>query len=332
MHIISPGWQTAKDWLMSLESLWQRYAGGGYAAVRDATPAGAGECFYLALIAFAEGEPDRAARWATMAAERAPQSRVYTQAATYLARTAGAGTARVYDDGAAFAAFIRGGGNVGLYAAVSAALRALYGEYESLRLLDIGVGDGLALLPALTPAVIRLNLVEPSAALFAVTRAALDARGIAYQAHGVTLAEFMASAEGQRGQWDVIQATWSLQSIPPDERLAALRWLRTHGKRAIIAEFDVPDFGATLSPERVRYFVARYERGLAEYDGDSGLVAQGFLLPVFCGAFDRAAARTNWEGPAQGWSGDLRAAGFAQVIARTLYPYFWADAVLFDAR
>jgi len=315
-----------------LETLWQRYAAGGYAAVRDVTPAGADECFYLALIAFAESEADRAAHWATAAAERRPQSRVYTQAAAYLARVIQAGTARVYDDGTAFAAFIRGGGNVGLYAALSAALRAIYDENESLRLLDIGVGDGLALLPALSPAVTRLDLVEPSAALLAATRAALEARGIAHWAHPQTLAEFMVSADGQRGQWDVIQATWSLQSIPPDERPAAFRWLRAHGARAVIAEFDVPQFAAPLSAERVRYFVTRYERGLAEYDGDGGLVAQGFLLPVFFGAFDRTAARTNWEGPIQGWSDDLRAAGFVQVTARPLYRYFWADAVLLDAR
>ncbi|MEW6580284.1 MAG: class I SAM-dependent methyltransferase [Chloroflexota bacterium] len=317
---------------MPLETLWQRYTAGGYAAMRDAIPADAEGCFYLALIAFAEGEPDRAARWATAAAERQPESRVYTQAAAYLAHVVQAGTARVYDDGTAFAAFIRGGGNVGLYAAVSAVLRAIYGEYESLRLLDIGVGDGLALLPALTPAVTRLDLVEPSVAMLSATRAALEARGIVYGAYPQTLAEFMASVDGQRGEWDVIQATWSLQSIPPDERPAAFRWLRAHGARVLIAEFDVPEFAAPLSPERVRYFVARYERGLAEYSGDGGLVAQGFLLPVLFGAFDRTAARTNWEGPIQDWMDDLRAVGFAQVTARTLYPYFWADAVLLDAR
>lgn len=318
--------------VVPLETLWQRYADGGYAAVRDANPADADGCFYLALLAFAEGEPGCAVRWATAAAERRPQSCVYTQAAAYLAHVVGAGTARVYGDGTAFAAFIRGGGNVGLYAAVSAALRAIYDEYESLRLLDIGVGDGLALLPALTPAVTGLDLVEPSAAMLAATRAALEARGIVHRVHPLTLGEFMASADGQRGQWDVIQATWSLQSIPPDEHPAAFRWLLAHGKRVLIAEFDVPQFAAPLSPERVRYFIARYERGLAEYDGDGGLVAQGFLLPVFFGAFDRTAARTNWEGPVQGWSDDLRAAGFAQVTARTLYSYFWADAVLLDAR
>jgi hypothetical protein len=317
---------------VTLGTLWQRYVADGYAAVRQASPADAEGCFYLALIAFAEGEPDHAARWASAAAGRQPESRVYTQAAAYLARVVGAGTARVYDDGTAFAAFIRGGGNVGLYAAVNAALRALYGEYEALRLLDIGVGDGLALLPALTPAVTSLDLVEPSAALLAATRAALEARGIAHRAHPQTLGEFMVSAEGQRGQWDVIQATWSLQSIPPDERPAVFGWLRAHGARAVIAEFDAPQFAAPLSPERVRYFVARYEHGLAEYDGDGGLVAQGFLLPVFFGAFDRTAARTNWEGPIQGWSDDLRAAGFAQVAVRPLYPYFWAEAVLLDAR
>ena len=43
--------------VVPLETLWQRYADGGYAAVRDAIPADADGCFYLALLAFAEGEP-----------------------------------------------------------------------------------------------------------------------------------------------------------------------------------------------------------------------------------------------------------------------------------
>jgi hypothetical protein len=85
-------------------------------------------------------------------------------------------------------------------------------------------------------------------------------------------------------------------------------------------------------PDRVQYVIERYERGLAEYDGDGGVVAQGFLMPVMFGYFDRTAARTNWEGPIQGWENALHTAGFQTVRRHKLFAYFWADAYLLDAR
>jgi len=317
---------------MSLETLWQRYRRAGYAALQTEEPDDALSCFYLAILAFGADDFAWAAEWAAEASRYQPESRVFAQAAIYLERVARQGKAGVYVDGAAFGAFIRGGGNVGLYAAVSGALREVYGQYPSLHLLDIGVGDGLALLPALTDVVRQVDLVEPSSPMLATTCAALDARGVPYRAFNQTLQTFMDSPEAQVGSWDVIQATWSLQSIAPAERPAVFRWLRAHGARALIAEFDVPRFAALASPDHMRYVVTRYERGLAEYEGDDGLVAQGFLMPVMFGYFDRTAARTNWEGPIQDWADGLRAAGFAQVELRPLYAYFWAEAFLLDAR
>ena len=282
---------------MPLETLWQRYADGGYAAVRDATPADADGCFYLALLAFAEGEPGCAARWATAAAERRPQSRVYTQAAAYLARVVEAGTARVYGDGTAFAAFIRGGGNVGLYAAVSAALRAIYDEYESLRLLDIGVGDGLALLPALTPAVTGLDLVEPSAAML-LPRAPPWKHGIVHRPHPLTLGEFIRT-DGQRGQWDVIQATWACN---PSGRAPGI--FRGCGRtaRVLIAEFDAWQFAAPLSLGASLFRRALRARP-GEYDGDGGW-SPGLPVAGVFGALTDGGAPTGKAD--QGWSDDLR--------------------------
>ena len=106
--------------------------------------------------------------------------------------------------------------------------------------------------------------------------------------------------------------------------------MRERCQRALIAEFDAPQFPDMFAPDRARYIVAHYEKGLAEYDGD--FVAQGFLMPVMFGYFDPTASRANWEGPIQAWMDDLRAAGFAQVQARKLSAYFWADAYLIDAR
>lgn len=317
--------------MTTLDDLWPLAQAHGYAGVRESDPPGALEQFYLALLAFSDDQFAEAVQYARAATRLQPDSRVFAQAVIYLARLLAHGKPGVYVDGEAFAAFIRGGGNVPLYAAVSEALRAQYAAHESLALLDIGVGDGLALLPALTDTVARLDLLEPSAAMLERTSAALAARGVAHSAHNTTLQAFIQSEHGQRGRWDVIQATWSLQSIPPAERAACFAWLRAHGARVLIAEFDVPEFTALFAPERVRYVVARYERGLAEYDGDGGIVAQGFLMPVMFGYFDRSAARTNWEGPIRAWADGLRAAGFERVTQHRLYAYFWADAYLIAA-
>src|ERR1700738_5146124 len=74
----------------------------------------------------------------------------------------------VYDQPAAFTAFVRGGGNVVLYERLSARLADGYDKTQPETLLDIGCGDGLALVPALESAghlPARLDLVEPSVAL-----------------------------------------------------------------------------------------------------------------------------------------------------------------------
>ena len=319
-----------------LETLWQRYRTGGYEAVsKTALPPKAQNAlahFYLALLAFGEDDLAQAKRWAQTAAALQPSSSVFAQAARYLQRVLERGKAQVYVEGEAFAPFIRGGGNVALYAAASAALRERYAGYEALRLLDIGVGDGLALLPALLDNVRHLTLVEPSLPMLRQTAMALGGRGVEFEAHNTTIQAFITGAVGQEKHWDIIQATWSLQSVPPDERPAVLKWMCAHGARALVVEFDVPTFSAMFAPERVRYVVARYERGLAEYDRDRDLVAQGFLMPVLFGYFDRSAARTNWEGPIQEWADALREAGFSHVSAQPLYAYFWADAYLLDAR
>ena len=109
--------------------------------------------------------------------------------------------------------------NVPLYQAVSAALRDVYAEHSDAHLLDIGVGDGLALLPALTPNIHRVDLVEPSAALLVGVGEALETRGIPYHAFNGTIQAF---AKGHSGPWDLAQATFSLHSLAPAERRATL--------------------------------------------------------------------------------------------------------------
>lgn len=309
---------------MSLEQLWEAYREHGYRADQ---PVGTDplDLFYAALLAFGHQDVARAADLASRAAAGAPDERVFTEAAAYLGRVASQGKHNVYVSGEAFAAFIGGGGNIPLYAATSAALHAAYGEYERLDVLDIGAGNGHALIPALTPNIDRLGVVEPSAALLAELRERLEASGRPIEAFAVTAQEF---ARQESSSWTIIQATYSLHSIPPEERPELLRRLRDLGQRLLIVEFDVPEFASMYDPARVRDILGRYQRGLAEYADDGGLVAQGFLMPVLMGYFDQTAARTTYEQPIAVWAELVRAAGFATVEVRPLYDYWWATACL----
>jgi hypothetical protein len=316
---------------MTLDALYRAYRRAGLAGASEIPPASGLDHFYMALLAFAEGAILEAAAYGRAATRIEPGDLVLAAAASYLERVARAGKQGVYVSGEAFGAFIRGGSNVALYTATSAALRAAYAGQESLRLLEIGVGDGEALLPALTPAIAHVDLVEPSAALLQQTTAALAERGISHSSFVGTVQSFAALAPPAR-RWNIGQATYSLHSLPPQERRRVLRWLGTASERALIVEFDAPeDRGDPLDPNYVRDVTARYQVGLAEYPGDE-LVAQGFLMPVFFGYFDPTAARTTYEQPIAAWREDLLAAGYAEVKATRLYPYWWADAYLLDAR
>jgi hypothetical protein len=204
---------------------------------------------------------------------REPENIVFGEAARWLERRTATGRAGVYELRDAFAAFVRGGGNVALYAATSERLRRVYAEYDSVALLDIGVGEGAALLPALS------DPIGPS-----------------------------------RGAQ------------------VALRWLASHTARLVLVEFDVPRFDDPHAPARVQDVVEWYSRGLAEYVEDRELVAQGFLMPMLFGSFDRTTARTNYEQPIESWTDDLRTTGFTHVASEHLYRYWWADAYLVDGR
>lgn len=156
----------------------------------------------------------------------------------------------------------------------------------------------------------------------------LNEHGVPHTAFRGTLQDFV---EQDAQHWTVVQATYSIQSIPPAERPALFRWLRAHTQKFVLIEFDVPAFRAMYAPERVRYVVEQYERGLAEYVDDEHGVAQGFLLPVLFGSFDQSAARTNYEQPLNDWKAELMNAGFQSVEARELYRYWWAPAFILEA-
>lgn len=271
-----------------------------------------------ALTAYRSGDRAKAAARAGEAAG----STLGAELATYLS---GAGSAPVYDQPSAFTAFIRGGGNVELYRRLSAELAARYDATSPESLLDLGCGDGLAVVPALAQAAhtpSRIDLVEPSAALLDTVRERVPEA----QCWQATAEEFL--ARDDLG-WDFAQSTFALQSIPPEVRADVLRTLQLRTGRLVLAEFDVPEF-TEGSPEHLRSLVARYERGIAEYGEDAPLVAQGFLLPILLGIVS-GDQRTNWEHPAATWADDLRTAGFTDVTIEPLADYWWSPAVLITA-
>jgi hypothetical protein len=312
--------------------IWSHYRADGLDATARVTTPSSENLLYLALLAFADERYAEATVFAESAARTSPEELLPRAAAAYLARVAREGKRNVYVSAEGFAAFIRGGGNVPLYRETSAALASSYpsGPFE---LLDIGVGDGMALLPALTPAVRQVALVEPAAPLLERTTGKLAARGVGFEAFSGSLQEFTAEPRMQARSWKVAQSTYCLHSLPPPTRTELLRWLRSHCEVLLIAEFDAPCMDEPLRPELVRHVLTRYRVGLAEYAGpDFETVAQGFLMPVMFGYVDRGATRTTFEHPIPEWEQMLREAGFARVERRLLYPYWWAPACLLVAR
>jgi len=284
--------------------------------------------FHRAVLAFADSNLPGAVDGVRAAAARAPDNLVYRASIIHLEKRIASGQASAYASPEGFQAFVRAGGNIPLYATTSAALRAAYGEYDSVRLLDIGTGDGLALIPALTDNIRRLDVLEPSAALLGSLEQQLQAAGQPYRAFHSTLEDFVRTSSDR---WDLVQATYSLQSIPLDERPAIVRWLRAHTERLLVIEFDAPDFSEPTAPERVDYVVERYQRGLAEYAGNETVI-QGFLMPIMWSYFDRSVARLNYEQPMAAWTQLLAEAGFEQIASGPIYPYWWATAHIIDAR
>lgn len=284
--------------------------------------------FYLAVLAFARGDNESAARYARQAAHDDANSRVYPAATQYLDRIGRSGRHEIYTRPEAFTAFIRGGGNAALYAALQQRLRDRYERLHPTRLLDIGPGDGEALLPALGDSVGHVDIVEPSPSLYRHTLTQLRHRRVPHDGVNAGLEQLPGSPLASRS-WDLAQATFSLHNLDPQARREALAWLRPRVNRILIAEFDL-DPKDSCHPEWFLRVVRAYENGLAEYDGDGGLVAQGFLMPVMFGYFDPDV--THDERPILQWQQDLHDAGFTRQLEPVLlHDYWWAPGYLLEA-
>ncbi|GLY28800.1 class I SAM-dependent methyltransferase [Kineosporia sp. NBRC 101731] len=241
----------------------------------------------------------------------------------------------VYASPAGFEAFIEGGGNVPLYQAVSNSLAGLYEEFRPDSLLDIGCGNGRAVLPAVEAAGHRpgrLTLVEPSAALLsAATKMLADvAPSIEAQTWAGTAQTFLESLPAE-SHWPLAQSTFALHTLPHEERTAVLAQLRPHLDVLVVVDFDVPHH-AVGSAGHLDFLARTYEQGLAEYDADRELVAQGFLMPVLVGQLRPGATRVTWEQSKEKWLEQVKSAGYNDVQVSPLCEYWSSPAFLLTAR
>lgn len=241
-----------------------------------------------------------------------------------------------YDQAAAFQIFINGGDNVPLYDRVSRALADLYDSEETLSLLDIGAGDGRAIIPAMQMAycdIERLDVIEPSVELLDSLRSNIERAGFSARSKfsfSNLKAQNFFMEPGPDRWWDLVQSTFALQSLPPDERHEVLLALRDKTEKLAIVEFDVPEHEAG-SIEEMSSIATRFELGLKGYGSNAPLVAGGFLAPILLGKVRDPGRRHNWEQSARGWWAELERAGYRVTYQRSLYPYSWSEAFLMVA-
>lgn len=220
------------------------------------------ELLFRAVRAHVHDDTAAAVALLDRAAVADPDSVLARELAVHLRGTADDRGAAVYQQPHAFARYIRGGGNVELYGALGTALRETYERDRPAGVLDIGPGDGRALLEGRSGAAGPVDLVEPSEGLLDAAVRALDVAGIPQRAHHVGIEQFLVDHPDRR--WELAQATFSLQSLSPTSRAHTVRTLAARCDRLLVAEFDVPHRDGLFDPIWFGRCVTRVERGLRE--------------------------------------------------------------------
>ncbi len=227
----------------------------------------------------------------------------------------------VYTTPDGFRAFIDNCSNVALYDDVIRRLRGVHGDLCPSSVVDLGAGDG-----RVTSAVVRddigtIDIVEPAADLL---RSAIENQSwpVRPTPHQATMHEWVASLPPGR-VYDLIQSTFALHTIAPDQRHDLLLSMQSHVRHVAIVDFDVPRF-EDGSRAHADYVAGRYRRAIAEYR-EFPLAIDGFLIPVMLGQFDPAIERATFEQSGDRWVEQFRAAGYTVAI-EPIHDYWWAGA------
>jgi trans-aconitate methyltransferase len=232
----------------------------------------------------------------------------------------------VYASPDGFREFIDHGSNPALYDATIEALRAVHDRVSPSTVVDVGAGDGRVTSAVVDRAVREIHLIEPSADLIgqAVDRAGWPTPPVP---HRTTLAGWVGSVAPDL-RVDLVQSTFALHTIAPDERPRLLDALRRHSSVVAMVDFDVPDF-EDRSAEHARYAADRYRRALDEYRGHP-LAVEGFLMPVLVSQFDPGAERVTFEQSADRWRRAFVDVGL-RVTTRRVFDHWWAPAFVLEA-
>lgn len=275
-----------------------------------------------ALLAVADGDRAGAIAIVERCAVGDPSDRLAGAMLDALRSTRG----DVYATPDGFRAFIDNASNVALYDATITHLRQRHHELRPESVVDIGCGDGRVTHACLAPGVSAVHLVEPSEALLheATTRTGWP---VAPKPHCTDLSGFVVSLAPD-ARFTVVQSTFALHTIAPDERHRALASLRSHTDRLIVVDFDVPAF-VDHSSEHAEYAIERYRVGVAEY-AEIPAAVSGFLMPVLLGQFEAGATRHTFEQPVDRWIEDLAAAGFDPTV-EIIHDYWWGPAFCLEA-
>ena len=156
-------------------------------------------------------------------------------------------------------------------------------------------------------------------------------------------------------RYDILEATFSLQSLKSEVRLKVFEKLKIMGKRLLIVEFDTAIWDMNIIPDAFQsiseypflknlfannqvFFISnrRYQIGIKEYlhcEKDTfEIVCQQFLMPLYFDCFVRDKKRTNYETKISDWKDELKKSGFTSVESTPVYDYWWGTAFLIDAK
>jgi ubiquinone/menaquinone biosynthesis C-methylase UbiE len=262
----------------------------------------------------------------------------------------------LYVDPSGFEAFTRGGSNVALYEAVHEALGKLYASRGSdLSLLDVGCGEGAALVPALKRAqeaaraegreefpLKKIALLEPSSMLAACERKlreAAEALGISVEVESISsnIEQVCSSLE----HFSFVESSFALQNVNKHDRARVLSELAKKCDVFVLIEFDCSAIdlseAARFEDRTIDGFLEKYIGGVNEFnaqlsesyglsENQMSAAIEGFLVPILFHNFT-GHSKLNEQSAAQ-WLDELRTT-FSDVRVQTINEYWWAPCVMF---